>query len=75
MKKKIPDECTSLGCLPDNHDYCPKCSHAIFKGATNAAGQLLTWEYSPQFGPEFNIDLPENHKGWDLFYEWLERHF
>lgn len=71
-KKNIPDICTSLSCDSLGCDYCKKCSHAIYKGGTLAAGRFWFWEFNPRFGPRFNFDLPENHPGWESFSKWLK---
>ena len=78
MKKKtIPDECSSLICDPGRKgkDHCPKCSHANFKGSCKIAGVIFSWDYSPRFGPTFNLDMPEGFKGYDKFDRWLEKYF
>ena len=74
-------ECTSLRCNNYDCDYCPKCSHAIYKGSKTINGRKYEWEFNPRHGPLFTCKaigkaewLPNyRHPAWKAFANWHER--
>lgn len=80
-----PDFCTSLNANCTHFKYCPKCSHAIYRGRARltSGGRLYRWEFSPQYGPVFsrrargdcNWIPGQRHPVWKAFSEWRARKF
>jgi hypothetical protein len=76
-------DCTSLACQGYDCDYCPKCSHAIYRGSATIDGRKYTWEHNPYHGPLFACAaigkedwLPHHrHAVWKAFSKWHDRHF
>ena len=75
-------DCTSSICTNYNCDYCPECSHAIYRGwGKDSDGGWWRWQFQPRFGPLFldkngepleeqpDSDLPI----WDAFQRWIDR--
>ena len=79
-----PDICTSLNCSKLGCKYCPKCSHAVMLGGgRDRNGKVWRWSFNPMFGPLFlrkdsmplkNQPDTENHRAWEPFDRWLEKH-
>jgi len=75
--------CTSFRDCEQDNDYCPNCSHAIYKGSATVNGRKYTWEHNPYHGPLFACKqigkkewLPnERHPVWDSFQKWYDKNF
>ena len=75
-------DCTSSICNDYNGDYCPECSHSIYRGrGKDHNGKLWRWDFVGRFGPLFvdkdreplenqpDMDSP----AWDVFDRWHKR--
>jgi hypothetical protein len=74
-----PDDCTGRCSKPN--PYCPKCSHAIYKGSEfTVIGKysfVISWEFQPYYGYIFkggnfrpNRQPGSRNKIWKTVTEW-----
>jgi len=73
-----PTICTSSHCDNLGCDYCPRCSHAIYRGSATIDRRKYEFEFEPMFGVNFKRKnkydwIPaQRHKAWKAFEKWLK---